>query len=543
MNLSAGQVAELAREVAALAVGASVLDVLAAPPHTLVLELSRSAPDAARPARERLFLCAESDLPRFFWSRERWERPRAPLGPFAQRLQADVVEGQVARVEAHAGERVVSVWIDAGRCGERRCLRLELFLHHANLLLLDRAERILGVLHPTARAAKDAAAPRLEVGATWRAPRTAGRKSSPSPPDSAGAPATAAPLEPPLLELAQRASGAAEAETVAPLSVYVANVLGAQAEELARQRAKKDLAQRLERRAERARGLLAGLEKKRDAAQGASRERENGELLLAHLAQVRRGMRSVEVPDSYAQDQDARRKIELDPKLSPQKNAERCFERFKKLERSAQHVEAELGLAKDKLTRLESWLAALEAEDADPAPIEHAAVEAGLLEPLPATFQRERARETARPAPRLPYRAFEGGQGSVIWVGRSAADNDVLSIKLARGNDLWFHTADAPGSHVVLRVQKEKPPHPEDVLDAAHLALHFSPLRGAARARVHVAERKFVHKPRGAKPGLVTLSGGRVLDLRAEPARLARLLELARGAREEGPGKQRGEDG
>ena len=63
-----------------------------------------------------------------------------------------------------------------------------------------------------------------------------------------------------------------------------------------------------------------------------------------------------------------------------------------------------------------------------------------------------------------------------------------------------------------------------ELLDAAHLAVHFSPLEGATKARVHVAPRKLVHKPRGAKPGLVTLSGGKVLDLRLQPERLQRLL-------------------
>ena len=62
------------------------------------------------------------------------------------------------------------------------------------------------------------------------------------------------------------------------------------------------------------------------------------------------------------------------------------------------------------------------------------------------------------------------------------------------------------------------------MLDAAHLAIHFSPLKDSGRAAVHVARRKEVHKPRGAPAGLVTLSGGRTLNVRMEPQRLARLI-------------------
>src|SRR5690606_36553408 len=96
--------------------------------------------------------------------------------------------------------------------------------------------------------------------------------------------------------------------------------------------------------------------------------------------------------------------------------------------------------------------------------------------------------------------------------------------------DLWFHTADHPGSHVVLVVEKNAEPDPEEVLDAAHLAVHFSPARNARRASVHVALRKLVHKPKGAKPGLVTLSGGRTIELRMQPERLERLLARGRAS-------------
>jgi predicted ribosome quality control (RQC) complex YloA/Tae2 family protein len=80
----------------------------------------------------------------------------------------------------------------------------------------------------------------------------------------------------------------------------------------------------------------------------------------------------------------------------------------------------------------------------------------------------------------------------------------------------------------VLRLERGAEPDEEDVLDAAHLAAHFSPLRESTRVAVHLARRKRVHKPKGAKPGLVTLSGGRVVQLRVQPARIQRLLASAR---------------
>ena len=80
-------------------------------------------------------------------------------------------------------------------------------------------------------------------------------------------------------------------------------------------------------------------------------------------------------------------------------------------------------------------------------------------------------------------------------MGRSARDNDTLSIRIARGSDTWLHTADVPGSHVVLRTPKGQEPDGEEVLDAAHLAIHFTG-QGTDRAPVHVVAAKH-DKPKG----------------------------------------------
>jgi predicted ribosome quality control (RQC) complex YloA/Tae2 family protein len=166
-------------------------------------------------------------------------------------------------------------------------------------------------------------------------------------------------------------------------------------------------------------------------------------------------------------------------------------------------------------------------EDADAERLDEQAVERGLLDPPQEADERKRK----TPAPRLPYRSFRALHGSEIRVGRSARDNDDLTFHHARGNDAWLHTSDVPGSHVVLCLAGAPESDPEELLDAAHLAVHFSPLRGSRRASVHVARRKEVHKPRGAKAGLVTLSGGRILHLRVQPERMTRLLgDQRRGA-------------
>ena len=109
-------------------------------------------------------------------------------------------------------------------------------------------------------------------------------------------------------------------------------------------------------------------------------------------------------------------------------------------------------------------------------------------------------------------------------MGRSDEGNDHLSPRLARGRDLFFPLDGAPGSHVVLRTEGRTDPPSESLVDACELAVHFSKSKRAGRADVHIVPIKNVKKPRGAKRGLVYVSGGRTFHLRREAARLERLL-------------------
>ena len=249
--------------------------------------------------------------------------------------------------------------------------------------------------------------------------------------------------------------------------------------------------------------------------------RQDGELLNAHLGEVRRGMGEITLPDAFHPDAPPRT-LTLDPGLNPRRNVEKLFARYKKLKRAAERVPEEIERARLQLRRAEDFLELVESGDGQPSELEQEAIAEGVL--LPRQDPRKK-----RQAPRLPYLSFRSERGSEIRVGRTAADNDTLTFRESRGNDLWLHTADSPGSHVILRLEKGAEPDPQDTLAAALLAAHFSPLRGAARVDVHVARRKEVKKPRKAKAGLVVLSGGKTLHVRADPERLERLLKTRRG--------------
>lgn len=512
VQLSAAHLGELLSELRPLLEGATVQAVEALPPRDLVLVFS------AEPGQRRrlLRLSAAADGPRLHLQHSRFERHSGPIGPFFVRLAGELNGAKLRGVEQPRQDRLALLRFETSG-GERRALLLELTGRHANLCLLDGSERLLALL--VEAPAQPNKAPRLVLGQPWVPPPGQSRGTGATPAD-AGLAALLAPLaaaDSAGLPADAAAEQRASPDPAAPLSLLVERVLGGLVEGAERAREAKALSERLERRLQRAQATLSGLAQRRSAAEGAERVRMDGELLKSALGSLRRGQTAVDLPDWFSDG--SPRRIELDPKLSPQENVERIFKRYHKLERSLSELARESERASQQASQLSGLLADL-AGGAPPAEIEARSVAAGLLEPL----SLERGKRVQAPAPRLPYRRFLGASGGEILVGRNAKDNDELTFKVARGNDLWLHTADSPGSHVILRRRKDAEPHPEDVLDACHLAAHFSPLNGSPRVNIHLAPRKQVHKPRGAPAGLVTLSGGKTRSVRIEPERLERLL-------------------
>lgn len=457
----------------------------------------------------RLYLSCQSETGRIHLQHARIQRHTGPEGPFYQRLTAELAGSRLRRIQQVRGDRMVLLEF-AAEAG-RRALLLELTGRSANLVLLGKGDEVLELLVP---APKKKQHPRLVVGQAWQAPLgQAGTEELPTIQE-----AFPEPEEPPLA--VQRGH-----PLRAPLSHRVECTLAPLAEADTADLLRRDLVRRLERRLQRTERALSGLARRTEAAAGAERVRQDGELLKAAQAQLSRGAESVDLPD-YFDPETPTRTITLDPKLSPGENAEKLFARYKKLLRSAEGIEEERGRHESKLTSLENLLERLRQGVEDPEELEREAREGSLLE------ERQQADERKRraPAPRLPYKTFTACRGSEVRVGRAARDNDQLTFRHAKGNDIWLHTADAPGSHVILRTSGKGDPDAEEVLDAATLAVHFSPLSEASRADVHVARVKEVKKPRGAKPGLVTLSGGKTLRVRMQPERLQRLL-----AREDPP--------
>ncbi len=250
-------------------------------------------------------------------------------------------------------------------------------------------------------------------------------------------------------------------------------------------------------------------EANRDAL--AEEHRRWGELLSRALDGIPRGARSVRLTE-WTELGPREVEVPLEPTLAPRAQVERHFHQYRRLLRGS-------ALARERLAALDREIAEAERALAEAEASTAAEVEIPVA-PVPV---RPPPRKRPSPAHR-PYRTFRTAGGQPIWVGRAGEDNAALTFQVARPHHLWMHARGVPGAHVVVPLDRGADVEQETLLDAAHLALHFSRLAGEPRGEVAWTRARLVKRVKGGAPGQVTYTGEKVLGVRMEPARLERLL-------------------
>jgi predicted ribosome quality control (RQC) complex YloA/Tae2 family protein len=227
-----------------------------------------------------------------------------------------------------------------------------------------------------------------------------------------------------------------------------------------------------------------------------------GELLMINKERIKKGQESAELTDIF-ESQHPQIEIPLDPKLSPIGNAQRYFKKYKKAREALKIILRRELETKNKITHLEQISERLEGflEEKDLEEIRRDLIRLGLLS---APTEREEAKSIGKlKQKKLQFRTFVTESGAEILVGRNNKENDYLTFKFARPDDLWFHAQDVPGSHVLLkRRDKKAEPSTEQIRQVARIAAYYSKARGEKKALVVYTQAKYVRKPKKAKPGL-----------------------------------------
>jgi len=259
-----------------------------------------------------------------------------------------------------------------------------------------------------------------------------------------------------------------------------------------------ELIRRVENELEKNRKKLGKQEEELLATENAEEFRQKGELLTTFLHQVPNDQDKVELDNYYTGEKII---ISLDKALTPNQNAQRYFKRYQKLKEAVKHLTSLIEETRTTILYLESVETALaQASLTEIAEIREELIQTGFIR----RRQREKIHKRQKPE---KYLATDGQ--TIILVGRNNLQNDELTFKMAKKDELWFHAKDIPGSHVVITGNLQ--PSDEVKTDAAELAAYFSKARLSNLVQVDMIEIKRLNKPTGGKPGFVTYTGQKTL--------------------------------
>ena len=487
---------ELRRSVSLLeplVVGRRVQRFVQTDDDTLVLELYGWDDEAGEGNKTWLVLSTDRELGRMALNAE---APTAPPWPpeFAAFLKARMHRARLTGIRIVNDDRMAALLIE-GKEGAFELL-LCLMGPRSNAYLTDLDGKLLGAMRALSSTRSE-----LSIGDAWV---------NPSKPEGTG-------------EGEDRWAEVSDADYLSTVGEHYAGLEAKREFDQLHHR----LSQALKKELDFAKRRTDKIEKDLEDAKDAREKKRHGELLKQVMNTVDSGDTHVMARD-YETGEEV--KIELDPKLTAAENLEKYFKRYHKGLVGTNMLGQQLEITKSHsqdLTDLQTELqtineiGSLRAFAAKPIMVElcdkHCPKEQPKRPPKKTPTKKD------VPGRMLPRR-YKTSDGLEVWVGKSDAGNDYLTTKLAGGNDWFFHVEGYPGSHTVLRTGGRKDPPQESVLEAAELCVHFSKMKDASRVDVHVVPIKNVHKPKGAKPGLVHVSQGKSIGLRRDPKRLDKIM-------------------
>lgn len=217
-----------------------------------------------------------------------------------------------------------------------------------------------------------------------------------------------------------------------------------------------------------------------------------GELLTAHMHLINKGMTEITVENYY---DGSSVTIPLDPKKTPAENAQQYFTKYQKAKNAQKVVKEQMEQTEAEIKYFDLLLQQIQlASPKDIEEIKEELMEQGILKAKHALKKQKNKKEY----PKLEE--YISSDGTTILVGKNNKQNEYLTMKLAKKEEIWLHAKDIPGSHVVIKHQQ---PSEQTIIEAAMLAAYFSKARNSSSVPVDYTKIKYVRKPPGKKPGFV----------------------------------------
>ncbi len=246
-----------------------------------------------------------------------------------------------------------------------------------------------------------------------------------------------------------------------------------------------------------------------EATYGRERLRQLGDIVTANLYRITKGQTELRAEDFYDADMPCIA-IPLSPLLSPQQNAAKYYKDYARMKNAEKELTRQISLGTEELSYLQSVL-----EELDRAETEQELAEI-RQELLSGGYVRaESGKKTIKQA-KLPFLRYVSSDGFPIYVGRNNRQNDELTFRAARKDDLWLHAQKVSGSHVIIDCAGQAVPD-DTVTQAAQLAAYHSHARQGQNVAVDVTRVKQIKKPNGAKPGMVVYDTYRTVYVDPKP--------------------------
>ena len=223
--------------------------------------------------------------------------------------------------------------------------------------------------------------------------------------------------------------------------------------------------------------------------------RLKGELLTANIYSIKKGMTTVELPNYYSENQELVA-IELDSNKTPSENAQKYYKAYNKAKRTFEALKDQIKSNDEELAYLESVLTSVNncADEQDVKEIRRELREEGYVKKV--KNQKDKSKKHSVPLHFISQDGFD------IYVGKNNIQNDELTLKFARPRDIWMHTKNIPGSHVIIVANGQTIPD-TTLNEGAMLSAFYSKAKNSSKVPVDYTEKKNVKKPNGSKPGFV----------------------------------------
>lgn len=244
-----------------------------------------------------------------------------------------------------------------------------------------------------------------------------------------------------------------------------------------------------------------------------------GDLITANIYRIEEGQESIEV-DNFYSEANEKIKIKLDPRLGPSQNAQKYYKRYAKLKNAFEFVSKEILSTEDEIKYLEHILVSIdnctnvkELEEIREELIDEGFIKKGLKKK-----NKKKKKTLSEP------RHYISSDNYDMYVGKNNRQNDYLTMKFASKDDIWFHTKDIPGSHVIIKTKGEEVPAPT-IEEAAILAAYYSKGKMSSNVPVDYTERRNVRKPNGAKLGMVIYENNNTIYVTPKIEEINRIQE------------------